>query len=171
MNASGEWDINSAYLSLCRVGMNSSIVFWWKKPVKITRAQHLDSVPFIVNNWHICHLQILLHFSCFDFKTVPKKLHFQVPPKKTFLWGDGGGGGGEGGSVPLNLASDLFHRCLTSFLIGSISTALLHTVSSMKSAGPFSQIAAGNQAYLSLCYALHTKLQRPWRPFTFCMIT
>ena len=33
MNASGEWDINSAYLSLCRVGMtrqsDSSIVFRW----------------------------------------------------------------------------------------------------------------------------------------------
>ena len=37
MNASGEWDINSAQLSLCRVmptrQSDSSIVFRWKKPV------------------------------------------------------------------------------------------------------------------------------------------
>ena len=40
MNASGEWDINSAYLSLCRVR--------WKKPVKFARALHRDSVPLSV---------------------------------------------------------------------------------------------------------------------------
>ena len=49
MNASGEWDVNSAYLPLCRVGMtrqsDSSIVFRWKKPVKFARALHRDSVP------------------------------------------------------------------------------------------------------------------------------
>ena len=42
MNASGEWDISSAQLSLCRVCMtrqsDSSIVFRWKKPVKFARA-------------------------------------------------------------------------------------------------------------------------------------
>ena len=49
MNASGEWDIKSAYLSLCRVGMTqqseSSTVFRRKKPVKFARAQH--------NNWRV----------------------------------------------------------------------------------------------------------------------
>ena len=49
MNASGEWDINSAQLSLCRVGMtrqsDGSIVFRLKKPVKFARALHRDSVP------------------------------------------------------------------------------------------------------------------------------
>ena len=44
----GEWDINSAQLSLCHVGMtrqsDSSIVFRWKKPVKFARALHRDSV-------------------------------------------------------------------------------------------------------------------------------
>ena len=35
MNASGEWDMNSAYLLLCRVGMT----------VKFARALHRDSVP------------------------------------------------------------------------------------------------------------------------------
>ena len=48
MNASGEWDINSAQLSLSRVGMtrqsDSSIVFRSKKPVKFARALHRDSV-------------------------------------------------------------------------------------------------------------------------------
>ena len=52
VNVSGEWDINSAYLSLCRVGMtrhwsDSSIVFRWKKPAKFARALHRDSVPLI----------------------------------------------------------------------------------------------------------------------------
>ena len=55
MNASGEWDINSAQLSLCRVGMtrqsDSSIVFRWKKPVKFARALHRDSVPLIGQNY------------------------------------------------------------------------------------------------------------------------
>ena len=130
MNASGEWDINSAYLSLCRVGMNSSIVFWWKKPVKIARALHCDSVPFIVNNWHICHLQILPHFSCFDFKTFPRNCISKFPKIKLSCEGmrGRGEGGGGGGSMPLNPASDLYHRCLTSFLIGSISTALSHSL-------------------------------------------
>ena len=49
MNASGEWDINSAQLSLCRVGMtrqsDSSTVFRLKKPVKFARALHHDRVP------------------------------------------------------------------------------------------------------------------------------
>ena len=51
MNASGEWDVNSAQLSLCRVGMtrqsDSSIVFRWKKTVKFARALHRDSVPLM----------------------------------------------------------------------------------------------------------------------------
>ena len=45
-SASGEWDINSAYLSLRRVGTtwqsDSSIVFRWKKPVKFARALHIS---------------------------------------------------------------------------------------------------------------------------------
>ena len=53
MNASREWDINSADLSLCRVGMtrqsDSSFVFRWKKPVKFARALHRDSVPLSVS--------------------------------------------------------------------------------------------------------------------------
>ena len=53
MNVSGEWDINSAQLSLCRVGMtrqsDSSIVFRRKKPVKFARALHRDSVPLTCN--------------------------------------------------------------------------------------------------------------------------
>ena len=48
-NESHEWDITSAYLSLCRVGMtrqsDSSIVFQWKKPVKFASVLHHDSVP------------------------------------------------------------------------------------------------------------------------------
>ena len=46
MTASGEWDINSAYLSLCRGGMtrqsDRSIVFRWNKSVKFTHALHHD---------------------------------------------------------------------------------------------------------------------------------
>ena len=63
MNASGEWDINSAYLSLCRVGMmrqsDSSIVFRWKKPVKFARALHCNSVP--LNKVVYRHLFLLLY--------------------------------------------------------------------------------------------------------------
>ena len=67
MNASGEWDINGAYLSLCRVSMtrqsdivfqvycfpikvtlfSKCIVFRLKKPVKFVSALHRDSVPLI----------------------------------------------------------------------------------------------------------------------------
>ena len=69
MNASGEWDINNAYLSLCRVGMtrqsDSSIVFRWKKPVKFARALHRDRVPLRGQQVLLSHCQLsALRNSC-----------------------------------------------------------------------------------------------------------
>ena len=74
MNASGEWDINSAQLSLCRVGMtrqsDSSIVFRLKKPVKFARALHRDSVPLKVHALHYAN-ELLVRVS-FPFKNFGK---------------------------------------------------------------------------------------------------
>ena len=68
MNASGEWDINSAQLSLCRVGMtrqsDSSIVFRWKKPVKFARALHRDSVPLTSGDFNYHAIRKKLRHNC-----------------------------------------------------------------------------------------------------------